>query len=139
MVFKLVPSMSSSTHETLAARGFHEVICSSDAFGTVLDACEHLRNHASTAADGTLSLPFWLVMQLFIPLVEPDDRTKWRIALWSRFIDASCLSPAAAAVLTSEHFDDTRKYSSLASLAAALRLARATTARVAASRRCSRS
>jgi len=43
MVFKLLPSMSSSTHETLAARGFHEVICSIDALGTVLAACEQLR------------------------------------------------------------------------------------------------
>ena len=66
MVFKLVPSMSSSTHETLAARGLHEVICSIDAFGTVLVACEELRSHTSTGDDGTLSLPFWLVMQLFI-------------------------------------------------------------------------
>ena len=97
MVFKLVPSMSSSTHETLAARGFHEVICSIDALGTVLHACEQLRNHASTAEDGTLSLPFWLVMQLFIPLVEPDDRAKWRIALWSRFIDPSSLPGARRA------------------------------------------
>ena len=92
MVFKLLPSASSSPHETLAARGLHEVFCAGDsAIRTVVSACPELASHASIADDGSMSFPFWVVMQLLVPLVGPDDRSKWRIAIWSRFLDPSAL------------------------------------------------
>ena len=126
MVFKLLPSASSSPHETLAARGLHEVFCAGDssAIRTVVDACHELKSHSSLSDDGSMSFPFWVVMQLLVPLVGPDDLSKWRIALWSRFIDPSALSPAFTAVVASEHFDETRSYSSLNNLFLAAALCR---------------
>ena len=68
MVFKLLPSASSSPHETLAARGLHEVFCSGDsAIRTVVDACFELKSHSSISDDGSMSLPYWVIMQLGPP------------------------------------------------------------------------
>ena len=127
MFFRFHLAGTASLHGSLAARGSHDV--SITATGAVLlDRCPELRRASNETADGAVCLPYGLVLRLALPLVGPKRRAdrphEWRAKIWRFTFSPSALGSAVAAVVASAHFDGTRTYTTVASLAAALRIAR---------------
>ena len=114
-------------HATIAARGPHDVAVTASGIG-LLACCPELRRAAAEDADGNVRLPYQLVLRMCLRLAGPkfkaDKPDEWKAKAWRYLFDPAALGRVLAAVYASPHFDSTRVYKTLPSLANALRAAR---------------
>lgn len=126
-MFKLLVAGGPSLHGTIAARGPHDVAVTASGIG-LLACCPELRRATAQDADGNVRLPYQLVLRMCLRLAGPklkaDKPDEWKAKAWRYLFDPAALGRVLAAVYASPHFDSTRVYKTLPSLANALRAAR---------------
>jgi hypothetical protein len=126
-MFKLLVAGTPSLHGTIAARGPHDVAVTASGIG-LLACCPDLRRATAEDENGDVRLPYHLVLRLCLRLAGPklkaDKPDEWKAKAWRYLFDPAALGRVLASVYASPHFDSTRVYKTLNSLANALREAR---------------